>query len=136
MIKVIQLSPLINTINTQTAINISTLNDINPSHTKCNIPCSPAGKICTILEDVNTRKKHFAELKEFLLKQKYPSLLTENGIQHAIEILIQQLRVTTKGGKQEQMILFIMVHNSCRYNTRRIANANLIISQYNELKDL
>ena len=64
----------------------------HPSHTKRNIPFNLARRICTIVEERNTKDQSLTELKNTLVKEGYPVQLVESGAQKATEIPIVDLR--------------------------------------------
>ncbi|XP_062602273.1 uncharacterized protein LOC134263937, partial [Saccostrea cucullata] len=57
----------------------------HPHHTKTAIPYNLARRICTIVSNTNIRDIRLEELKLYLLNQKYPEQLVDNGIKKAKE---------------------------------------------------
>ena len=58
----------------------------HPKHTKQNIPFSLARRLCSIISNNETLNIRLQELKGFLLLQKYPVTLIDNGITRATKI--------------------------------------------------
>ena len=88
----------------------------HPSHTKRNIPYCLARKICTVIEDKSLREERLDELKNFLILQKYPLTLIQNGIDRAKQIPIQTLRATRHGESEctNEIVPFVTTHNPAR----------------------
>ncbi|XP_062614974.1 uncharacterized protein LOC134276720 [Saccostrea cucullata] len=57
----------------------------HPHQTKTAIPYNLARRICTIVSNTNIRDIRLEELKLYLLNQKYPEQLVDNGIKKAKE---------------------------------------------------
>jgi hypothetical protein len=55
----------------------------HPHHTKTAIPYNLARRLCTIVSDKTTRDIRLKELRNYLLKQKYPERLVDDGISKA-----------------------------------------------------
>ena len=84
----------------------------HPSHTKRNIPFNLARRICTIVEERNTRDQRLTELKNTLVKQGYSIQLVEFGAQKATEIPIVDLRQPKDKDKEDTPILtFVSTFN-------------------------
>ena len=82
----------------------------HPRHTKNNIPYAMARRICTIVDNVDTRNQRLHELMTFCLQQGYPRQLIMNGIEKAKAIPISELRkVKTKD--DTKVLPFVFTHN-------------------------
>ena len=78
-------------------------------------------------------------MKNFLISQKYPLTLIQNGIERAKQIPIQTLRATRNNEFESanEMIPFVTTHNPANPNIFNIARVNLpILAQNEKLKDL
>ena len=64
-----------------------------------NIPFCLARRICTILEEKNTKLKRQSELKTSLKQQKYPIALIKNIIKRTFQIPLNDLRKPRKKKK-------------------------------------
>ena len=60
-------------------------NSCHPKHVAANIPYNLARRICTIVDNTETRNIRLEELKTFLENQNYPKTLIEAGIKKAKE---------------------------------------------------
>lgn len=88
----------------------------HPSHTERNIPYCMSHRIYTIVADENIRSVRLKELKSYLLKQKNPTKLIDDGIQKAKMFSAEELR------RQQTKV------KKSRYN----ANCNNTQSKYNK----
>ena len=78
----------------------------HPSHTKRTYPLiGLARRICTIVEEKDTRDQRLIELQNTLVKQRYPVQLVEFGAQKATKIPIEDLRKPKDKDKEETLIL-------------------------------
>ena len=82
----------------------------HPNHCKKNIPFTLARRICTIVENNETKMKHLENLKDNLKKYQYPEDLIESGIKKASNIPLQELR-TPKTRSNENSLPFITTFN-------------------------
>ena len=99
----------------------------HPHHVKTAIPYNLARRICTIVSDSKTRDIRLEELKLYLLRQKYPEQLVDNGIMKAKECDRKTLLSIKQQSNDEDVLLF--VHT---YNPRNI-NINSVVFQLNNL---
>ena len=84
-------------------------------------------RICTIVSDSKTRDIRLGELKLYLLRQKYPDQLVDNGIMKAKECDRKTLLSIKQQSNDEDVLPF--VHT---YNPRNI-NINSVVFQLNNL---
>ena len=56
----------------------------HPKHCKVNVPFCLARRICTNVENEQAKNKHLEELKDIMLKQKYPLEVVKKGISKAV----------------------------------------------------
>ena len=93
----------------------------HPHHVKTAIPYNLGRRICTIVSDTKMRDICLEELKLYLLRQKYPEQLVNNGIMKAKEC--DRKTLTKQQSNDEDVLLF--VHT---YNPRNI-NINFVVFQ-------
>ena len=61
-------------------------NSCHPSHTKRNVPFNLSRRICTIVEEEQTKFERLSKLQNTLTKQQYPIQLAANGVKGALKI--------------------------------------------------
>ncbi|XP_062612905.1 uncharacterized protein LOC134274656 [Saccostrea cucullata] len=84
----------------------------HPRHTKRSIPYNLSRRICTIVSDEERRKERLKELKGYLLDQKYPLEIIEDGIKKAEELDRNQLINPPSTDTTEEKILpFVTTHS-------------------------
>ena len=86
-------------------------NSCHPRHIKTNIPYNQARRICTIVEDPNTRKKRLKELYGFLRNRGYPDTLIKSGIQKAENHSQRELRTRKENRRQGKTLFMVSTHN-------------------------
>ena len=74
------------------------------------IPFCLATRICTIVEEENTKLKRLSELKTSLKQQKHSIALIENNIKRASQIQLNELRKPKEKGADD-VIPFTSTHN-------------------------
>ena len=109
----------------------------HPSHTKRNIPYCMARRICTIVTEENIRNIRLAELKSFLLKQKYPKKLIDDSMQKAKALDIAQLRNQQPKVKNSKIIPLVTTHDPNITNAFTVIKSHLpILHQSPKMKTL
>ena len=83
----------------------------HPKHCKVNIPFCLARLICTIVENEQAKNKHLEELKDIMLKQKYPLKVITKGISKAVATPQTDLRLPRNDGKSEKILPFVTTFN-------------------------
>ena len=104
-------------------------NFTHPNHCKRNIPFTLARKTCTIVENNDRKTVHLNQLRENLIKQKYPMKIIENGLTKVRHIPQSELRKSRQPDLVDNIIPFISTHSP---NNPQIYN--LIKSAYGILK--
>ena len=104
-------------------------NSEQPNHCKRNIPFTLARRICTTVENNDRKTVNLNQLRENLIKQKYPMEIIENGLTKARNIPQSELRKSGKPNLDDNIIPFISTHNP---NNPQIYN--LIKSTFGILK--
>ena len=99
----------------------------HPHQTKTSIPYNIVRRICTIVSEKDTRDIRLNELKIYLLKQKYPEQLIDNGIYKAKEHERSDLLLTRGHERNSNITPFVHTHNP------RNQNVNCIINQLNTI---
>ena len=87
------------------------------TNTKRGIPYNLAGRICSIVTDVNIRNQRLEELNVFLSAQKYPEKLILSAIEEAKKIPQEILRTTRKNVKDPYLIPFVTTYNPKHVNS-------------------
>ena len=82
----------------------------HPRHIKVSIPYCEARRLCTIIDDEDTKKRRLEEMKEFFIARKYPTKLINDSIKKACSIPQNILR-TTKTKNTTDIIPFVSTHN-------------------------
>ena len=82
----------------------------HPRHIKQSLPYSQARRLCTIIDDTDSRDRHLEEMKHFFLSRGYPQKLIDDGIEKAISIPISILR-QSKEKNQEDVLPYVFTHN-------------------------
>ena len=70
-------------------------------------PFRLARRICTILENELAKNKHLEDLKDIMLKPKYPLEVINKGISKAVAIPQTDLKQPRNGDKSEKILPFI-----------------------------
>ena len=111
-------------------------NSCHPRHTKTSIPFFLARRIKTIVSDDDMLAKRFDELQKFLIKQNYPHNIIKIGIQKAMALNRQTLRII-KDKVQQDIIPFVSTYNPKNPEVFNIINQNLpILYEDKHMKDL
>ena len=111
-------------------------NSCHPRHTKTSIPFCLARRIKTIVSDDDMLAKRFDELEKFLIKQNYPHNIIKIGIQKAMALNRQTLRII-KDKVQQDIIPFVSTYNPKNPEVFNIINQNLpILYEDRHMKDL
>ena len=107
----------------------------HPAHTKRNIPYCMARRICAIVLDEQLRKLRLDELKIYLLQQKYPLQLIQNGINRACELTIAELRTPKEQRNEDEIIPVVTTHDPSMSNMFNMIKSNLpILHQSSNMK--
>ena len=85
-------------------------NSCHPKHTKTSIPFSLARRIKNIVTNEATLQKRMDELRIVLINQKYPKNVIDKGIQKAMNVTREDLRVVREK-KNENLIPFVSTFN-------------------------
>ena len=85
-------------------------NSCHPKHTKTSIPFSLARRIRSIVTNEATLQKRMDELRIVLINQKYPKNVIDKGIQKAMNVSREDLRVVREK-KNENLIPFVSTFN-------------------------
>ena len=85
-------------------------NSCHPKHTKTSIPFSLARRIRSIVTNEATLQKRMDELRIVLINQKYPKNVIDKGIQKAMNVTREDLRVVREK-KIENLIPFVSTFN-------------------------
>ena len=92
------------------------------------MPFNLARRICTIVEEKNTRDQRLIELQNTLVKQGYPVQLIEFGAQKATEIPIEDLRKSKDRDKEETPILtFVSTFNPRNTDMFKVIKDTLLL---------
>ena len=84
----------------------------HPSQTKQNIPFNLARKICTIVDEENSKEKRMEDLKRTLTRQGYPPKLIDASINKAKKIPKQQLcQQKRRNEDNEWLLVFVSTYN-------------------------
>ena len=105
----------------------------HPHHSRKNIPFTLARRICVILENSIAKQKHLEELKETLWKQEYPMKIIEAGINKALSISQDQLRLVAT--KAQEDIYPLSVHTT-QTTPKCLISSNRLSTTYNQTKFL
>lgn len=109
----------------------------HPSHTKRNIPYCLAKRVCTIVDNPETKKLRLNELAVFLERRHYPKKLITRGIENANGIPQEELRRVKPKPEKDELISFVTTHNPRNIDVYRIAKENLpILHKSQRLKQL
>lgn len=98
----------------------------HPRHTKLNIPYNLARRLRTIVSEEHILTKRMQELKAFLLKQKYPEKIIDNGINKAMRLDRNTLRVVLEK-TEESVLTYVSTHNPKNPELFNIIKFNLPI---------
>ena len=85
-------------------------NSCHPKHTLNNIPYCLARRICTIIENENTKDLVLNELEDCLKKQGYPDKIIKNGIAKAKNSSQSELR-KAKNKSEQKILPFVHTNN-------------------------
>ena len=99
-------------------------NSCYPKHVATNIPYNLARRICTIVDNTETRNIRLAELKTFLKKQNYPKTLFEARIKNAKKENQETLRQPRQKPK-ETLLPFKTSYNPRNPDIFPIIKANI-----------
>ena len=99
-------------------------NSCHPKHVATNIPYNLARRICTIVDNTETRNIRLEELKTFLKNQSYPKTLIEAGIKKAKEENQETLRQPRQKPK-EKLLPFTTSYNPRNPDIFPIIKANI-----------
>ena len=118
----------ISIIRRQIARNASYFPVATPGIQNQNILYNLARRLRTIISEQHTLKIRMNELKSFLLKQKYPEMLIESGINRAINLDHNALRNVSEQ-TYEPVINYVSTHNPKNPELFNIIKSNLPILQ-------
>ena len=92
----------------------------HPHHVKKAIPYNLTRRICTIVSDSKTRDIRLEELKLYLLRQKYPEQLVDNGIMKAKECNRKTLLSIKQQSNDEDVLPFVHTNNPRNININSV----------------
>ena len=96
-----------------------------------------ARRICAIVLDEQLRKLRLEELKKYLLQQKYPLQLIQDGINRACELTIAELRTPKEQRNEDEIIPVVTTHDPSMPNMFNMIKSNLpILHQSSNMKIL
>ena len=97
----------------------------HPRHCKINVPYNLARRICTIVSDVDIRKKRLSELKVMLKAREYPETVIQNGIEKAEKLSIEELRSCKPKTDNVESISFVHTHNPNNPNVSKLLKESI-----------
>ena len=110
----------------------------HPKHGKVNIPFCLARRICNIVENEQAENKHLEELKDIMLKQKYPLEVINKGISKAVATPQTDLRQPRNDDKSEKILPFVTTFNQNNpsvFTTIKTTLQTLCDNEVVEMKD-
>lgn len=106
----------------------------HPRHVKIALPYNLSRRICTIVSDRELRKKRLLEMKQCLVRCRYPKELIDDGIKRALQIdrseLIKPKLKEPEGAINSSSIVHVSTYSSNFHN-----NDNLIKNLFQQLTE-